>query len=169
MKDFFLTPRGDLSIINATNTSHKLEINFITTYSNALCLNFFTEDTSSLKAPKSGLTINFNTHILNHDKEIRVISGDDAMEQAIKIRLSSALGSIKENESIGSRLEEVVHKLVDSPGLNNKVISIIQEAIADIIPDAEIHLGSINSKYLNYSNGFIVTIKDGYRVMTLEI
>ena len=47
MKDLFLTPRGDLSIENIIDSKERLEINFITSKSNALRLNFFVEDTFS--------------------------------------------------------------------------------------------------------------------------
>lgn len=59
MKDFYLTPRGDLSISNITTDYKKLEINFITSFSNALCLNFFVEDTKQKDPKSSSININF--------------------------------------------------------------------------------------------------------------
>ena len=62
MKDLFLTPRGDLSIENIIDSKERLEINFITSKSNALRLNFFVEDTFSKNLPANSLAINFNSN-----------------------------------------------------------------------------------------------------------
>ena len=59
MKDFYLTPRGDLAINNITSDYRKLEVNFITSFSNALCLNFFVEDTKQKNPNSTSININF--------------------------------------------------------------------------------------------------------------
>ena len=60
MKDLFLTPRGDLAIRNISNDTKRLEINFITSKSNALRLNFYIEDTFQYKPSANSLSINFS-------------------------------------------------------------------------------------------------------------
>lgn len=169
MKDFYLTPRGDLSISNITTDYNKLEINFITSFSNALCLNFFIEDTKNNKFSSSSLKINFNIEKPNYDKEVKIISGDECIQQAIKIRLKSALGSIRENLEIGSSLEEIMHELVDNKNVINSLKKSIANAISDIIPNPTIIISQPKSKYINYSTGFNVIIIDNDKQYSINL
>lgn len=169
MKDFYLTPRGDLSISNISTDSNKLEISFITSYSNALCLNFFIEDTQYNKYNSTSLKINFNIEKPIYDKEFRIISGDECIQQAIKIRLKSALGSIRENLDIGSTLEELMHELVDNKNLVNSLKTAIANAIYDIIPNPTIIIEQPKSKYTNYSTGFNIVIIDNDKQYTINL
>lgn len=169
MKDLFLTPRGDLAITETVNQRSRLEINFLVTYSNALCIDFYIEDTYSNELPKNSLCINFNTKHLEYNKELRTITGNDALVQAIKIRIMSALGSIKGNENIGSRIEEVIHEFIDTPNLHNNLVKIIQEAISDIVPSSEVSINKLTSKYLDYSNCLEITIKEKDQIIKINI
>ena len=82
------------------------------------------------------------------------------MQQAIKIRLNSALGSIRENLDIGSTLEELIHELIDNKNLINSLKTCIANAIYDIIPNPTIVINEQKSKYVNYSTGLSVIIID---------
>lgn len=169
MKDFYLTPRGDLSISNINTDYNKLELNFVTSFSNALCLNFFIEDVLNNKFNSSALKINFNIEKPVYDKEIKVISGDECIQQAIKIRLKSALGSIRENTDIGSTLEELVHELVDNKNMVNSLKTSIANAIYDIIPNPTIIINQPKSKYVNYSTGFNIIIIDNDKQYSINL
>ena len=160
MKDLFLTPRGDLAIQNISDTKEQLEINFITSKSNALVINFFIEDTFEKERPSNSLLINFATEKPLNNKEVRVISGNAAIEQAIKIRLLSSLGSIQGNTGIGSKIETVIHNFIDRDTTLINLEKYIKEAISDIIYNPIIKISKINSKYLNYSNSLKVIIID---------
>lgn len=160
MKDFYLTPRGDLAINNITNEYKKLEVNFITSFSNALCLNFFIEDTMQKKPSSTSINITFKIDKPEYNKEIKIISGDEAIEQAIKIRLSSALGSIRGNVDIGSSLEAIMHELIDNESVVPSLKASIKNAISDIIPNPIIILEKPKSKYVSYNTSFKVIIID---------
>ena len=163
MKDFYLTPRGDLAINNITSDYRKLEVNFITSFSNALCLNFFVEDTKQKNPNSTSININFKIEKPEYDKEIKLVSGNEAIEQAIKIRLSSALNSIRGNENIGSNLEEYIHELIDNKSLASSLKASIKNAISDIIPNPVIMLEKPKSKYVSYNTSFKVVIIDNDR------
>ncbi|MGL4877944.1 hypothetical protein [Paraclostridium dentum] len=169
MKDFYLTPRGDLSIENVTNAHKRLELNFITSYSNALCLNFFIEDTYQSQTLPNALYINFDIYKPEYNKELRMISGNQALEQAVKIRLSSALGSLRGNKDIGSKIETVMHSFTDAKNTQIDLIAYIQEAIADIIPNAEIELSVPKTKYVDYSNSINIVIKDKDKKINISL
>lgn len=169
MKDLFLTPRGDLAIEYIADNKQRLEINFITSKSNALVLNFFIEDTFSKHRSANSLLLNFNVDIPEYNKEFRIVSGDLAMEQAIKIRLLSSLGSIKGNTDIGSKLETVVHNFIDKESTLLNLEKCIKEAISDIISNPIIKIEKLNGRYVDYSNALKITIIDNKNKYDIEI
>lgn len=169
MKDLFLTPRGDLAIENITNNHKRLELNFITSKSNALRLNFFLEDSYQNKPTSTSLCISFAIDKPEYNKELQMISGNSYMEQAIKIRLASALGSIEGNKNIGSKLELVIHELIDKPNTLLNLEKIIKEAISDIIPNAKVYIKKPTSKYIDYSTNLKVYIVDGDKKYNINI
>ena len=169
MKDLFLTPRGDLAIEDMSDSKQRLEINFITSKSNALRLNFFIEDTFSKIKSINSLLLNFKIDIPENNKELRLISGDLAMEQAIKIRLLSSLGSIRGNTDIGSKIETVIHNFIDKDATLTTLEKLIKEAISDIITNPIIKISKVNSKYTDYSETLKITIIDNKNNYNIEI
>lgn len=169
MKDLFLTPRGDLSVENISDSKQRLNINFITSRSNALRINFFIEDTFERDRTDTSLLINFDIEKIKNDKELRVISDDIAMEQAIKIRLFTALGSLKSNEDIGSKIESIIHEFIDKESTIENLKKYIRQAINDLIKDPTIRINKLGSKYIDYSNGFVITIIDKDKQYKIEI
>lgn len=169
MKDLFLTPRGDLAIEDMSDSKQRLEINFITSKSNALRLNFFIEDTFSKNKSINSLLLNFKIDIPENNKELRLISGDLAMEQAIKIRLLSSLGSIRGNTDIGSKIETVIHNFIDKDATLTTLEKLIKEAISDIITNPVIKISKVNSKYTDYSETLKITIIDNKNNYNIEI
>ena len=169
MKDLFLTPKGDLAIKDINNSQKRLEVNFITSKSNALGINFYIEDTSSLKAYKNSLSLSFSIDKPEYNKELEMISGDAYMEQAIKIRLLTSLGSLRGNTDIGSKLELVVHEFVDSSTTITSLEKIVKEAIYDLIPNAHVYISKPNSRYLDYSTTLKILIVDKDKKYNINI
>lgn len=169
MKDLFLTPRGDLAIEDISDNKQRLEINFLTSKSNALVVNFFIEDTFSKQRSANSLLLNFNIDVPKYNKEFRLVSGDLAMEQAIKIRLLSSLGSIKGNKDIGSKIETVVHNFIDKDTTMLNLEKCIQEAISDIISNPVIKIEKLNSRYTDYSNALKIIIIDNKKQYNIEL
>lgn len=169
MKDLFLTPRGDLAIKNISNNDKRLEINFFTSNSNALRLNFYIEDTSQYRPNANSLGINFSINKPEYNKEIETISGDAYIEQAIKIRLSTSLGSLDGNKDIGSKLELVMHEFVDAQTTYTNLEKIIKEAIYDLIPNAQISIRKPKTKYTDYSTNLIIVIVDNDKKYNISI
>ncbi len=169
MKDLFLTPRGDLAIEDISNEKEKLEINFITSKSNALVLKFFVEDTFSKQRNNNSLLLNFNIDVPTYNKELRMINGTQAMEQAIKIRLMSSLGSIAGNTDVGSKIETVIHSFIDKDSTSLKLEKIIKEAIKDLIADPIIKIQKTQTKYTDYSDTLKIIVIDKENIYYIEI
>ena len=169
MKDLFLTPRGDLAIKNVNDNNKRLEVNFITSKSNALRLNFYIEDTYTLKPSKNSLSLSFSINKPEYNKELEMVSGDAYMEQAVKIRLSTSLGSLRGNSDIGSKIELVIHEYVDAPNTITDLERIIKEAIYDLIPNATVYISKPKTKYIDYSTSLKVLIVDGDKKYNINI
>lgn len=169
MKDIFLTPRGDLAIEDIIDSKQRLEINFLTSKSNALRFNFFVEDTFEKQALPNSLQINFKTEKPINNKEVRMVTGNAAIEQAIKIRLLTALGSLRGNSDIGSKIELVIHQLIDNESTLLNLEKYIKQAIKDIISNPIIKISNVNSKYIDYSDKLKIVIIDKDVYYTVEI
>lgn len=159
MYDLMLTPNGDLAFEVSEQLKDSLQINFVTSKSNALSVNFYIDNLIDREI-NDGLVINFRVHKPLNNKTCREAVGQDFYEQCIKLRLESTIGTIKGNEDIGSRLELHKHNYVDSTSIESNIKKCVKEAIQDILPNANISIKKTKTAYLDYTNSFIVTIID---------
>lgn len=169
MKDLFLTSRGDFAIQDISNDKQQLEISFLTSKSNALILEFFIEDTFVSQEKDDTLNISFCVNTPQYNKKLKIVTDELAMEQAIRIRLLSSLGSIKGNTDIGSKLETIIHSFIDKDATFVQLQKIIKEAISDIIENPIIKIEKSESKYTDYSNTLKVTIIDKDETYNIKI
>lgn len=159
MYDLMLTPNGDLAFEESEQLKDSLQINFVTSKSKAMTINFFIDNFMD-KEQGNGLLVNFRVHKPLNNKTCRDAIGQDFYEQGIRLRLETTIGTIKGNEDIGSKLELYKHDYVDNNYLETNIIKCVKEAITDILPNAEITIQKTKTPYLNYTNSFIVTIVD---------
>lgn len=159
MYDLMLTNNGDIVFEISEQLKDSLTIDFVISQSNALMIDFFIDNFADNNIT-SGLEINFNIFKTLNNKSCREVIGQDYYEQAIRIRLDSAIGSIKGNEQIGSKLDLYKHEYIDSASLESNLKRIIKEAIVDILPNASITLSKAKTQYLDYTNSYVVNIID---------
>jgi phage baseplate assembly protein W len=159
MYDLLLTANGDIAFEVSEQLNDSLQLNFITSKSNALSLNFyidnFTDRTSS-----DGLSINFRVYKPNNNKTNMAATDAEFYEQAIRLRLETPLGSINGNRQLGSKIEMLKHEFIDKPGLDKQLKDIIKEAIQDILPNAIITIVKTKTPYMDYSSNLRVLISD---------
>lgn len=162
--DFALNDNGDIAFIQSSRKSEAFQLDFLIADSNSLRLDFFvnnTKEQSYLDGMIPGLIFNFYLDNIEYDKDILLLeSKEDIVFQQIKIRLNTALSTIKNNEALGSEIDNLKHRILNG---NDKdkyedVIDCIRNAIKDVLPNAEITVKKINTIYTDYSNSLIVTI-----------
>ena len=137
-----LNKNGDILFKQSDRYKSSLQFDFFVTQSNGLIFDFYIEQ-------------------LKDDKEIVCVDNEeDYIYQQIKIRLSSALGTIKENENIGSKLDLYKHTLINPEKDYDFTIieQCVRDALYDILPNAEITVSKNSTIYTDYSNSLIVTI-----------
>lgn len=164
MYDFMLNKNGDILFKQSDRYKSSLQFDFFITQSNGLIFDFYVDNAEPLKLLDDvhpGLQFDFYIEQLKEDKEIACIDNEeDYIYQQIKIRLSSALGTIRENENIGSKLDLYKHTLINPEKDYDFTIieQCVRDALYDILPNAEITVSKNSTIYTDYSNSLIVTI-----------
>ena len=163
MKDFLLNNNGDLSFSTSNALINSLEFNFFVSQSQALFLNIFIENYNGFKYLdnlKPEFIFNFEINVPDFNKDILLTkTKEDYNEQQIKIRLDSALNSIRENLDIGSDLDLYKHKIMLKNDTFDDIKESVINAINDIIPNPQIEINRISTIYLDYSNSLMIIIK----------
>lgn len=161
--DFKLNKKGDLLFEYSTRDSSSLQFDFFVSNTNGLIFDFYIDSPNYQKfLPdlEPGLIFKFFIDSPVHNKEICTIENDEYIEQQIKIRLTSALGSIRGNESIGSRLDDYRHMLLNPEKENDygEIIYCVEQAIADILPNATVEIFNKPGIYTDFTNSLIISI-----------
>ena len=74
--------------------------------------------------------------------------------------MSSALGTIKGNEGVGSTIDNYRHMLLnpDKQKPYTELIDCVRNAIKDILPNAKIDIYNKPSIYIDFTNSIIISI-----------
>ena len=162
--DFQLNENGDILFKQSDRSDSFLQFDFFIAKTNGLVFDFYIDvykQKEYLQDLKPGFVFEFCIDNPEENKEIVCIEDkNDYLYQQIKIRLSSALGTIKGNESLGSTLDNYRHMLLNPDKKKDyKDIEIcVREAIKDILPDAKITIYNTRSIYTDFTNGIIRSI-----------
>lgn len=160
MYDLFLTKNGDLSFLT-TNSLAKNEtftFNFHIARSDSLLFNFGIDNNIESRPKPNQLTFNFYLYKPKYDKIARTVTDYNFINQAIKIRLNTELGSITGNETLGSTIFDLMHSSIPADRLRNQIKEIVIKAISDILPNATVDVQLLNTDYLNYHDSIRIVI-----------
>lgn len=162
--DFQLNENGDILFKQSDRSDSFLQFDFFIAKSNGLVFDFYIDtyrQKEYLQDLKPGFVFEFCIDNPEENKEIVCIEDkNDYLYQQIKIRLSSALGTIKGNESLGSTLDNYRHILLNSDKKKDykDIEACVKEAIKDILPDAKITIYNTPSIYTDFTNSIIISI-----------
>lgn len=160
--DLFLTNTGDISF-TTTNTLSRPDLfiyNFHVATSESLLFNFnIVNNVEPVNA--NSFTYNFYIYTPKYDKSVKTVSKNTYIQQAIKIRLSTELGTIRENYDLGSDIYTYMHSDLSNSKLKPQMERLVKAAISDILPNASVTIYFLNTNYLNYHDSIkIVIIND---------
>lgn len=162
--DFQLNSNGDILFEESTRNDSALQFDFFVAPTNGLMFNFYIDNYESkefLDDLEPQLVFDFCIDNPENNKEILCIDNkDDYIYQQLKIRLSSALGTIRGNEDIGSTLDLHRHKLLNSDKGDDyaDLSNCVKNAISDILPHAEVRVMNKPSIYTDFTNSLVVYI-----------
>lgn len=162
--DFQLSENGDILFKQSNRSKEFLQFDFYVAKSNGLVFDFYI-DNYEIQQYLKDLTpqFEFEFYIDNpeNNKEIAYIDNkEDYLYQQIKIRLSSALGTIKGNENLGSTLDNYRHMLLnpDKQKDHNDIMICVKNAIEDILPNAQINIYNTPTIYTDFTNSIVIAI-----------
>ena len=162
--DFQLNENGDILFKQSDRSDSFLQFDFFVAKTNGLVFDFYIDTYESkeyLQDLKPSFVFEF--YIDNPDKNKEVVcieNKNDYLYQQIKIRLSSSLGTIKGNESLGSTLDNYRHMLLnpDKKQDYKDTETCVREAIKDILPNAQITIYNTPRIYTDFTNSIIISI-----------
>lgn len=131
MWDFKITNSGDLAFSNDI-FAETMTVRFVTAKYPSFLLCFKTEESSENKKSE-GFVVTFDTNKeLNLGNKFAGIKENDEIAQAIRIRVRSELGELKNNIGIGSTLLLHKHKKIDPKKTIEQIKSIVSDIVASI-------------------------------------
>lgn len=162
--DFQLNENGDILFKQSTRDKSSLQFDFYISKTNGMMFDFYVDsyDTNEYLYDLSPQFV-FNFCVDNPENNKEIVCIDNKKEylyQQIKIRLSSTLGTLKNNENIGSTLDNYRHMLLNpdkKKGYDN-IISCVRNAINDILPNAKIEVFNTPTIYTDFTNSIIISI-----------
>ena len=165
--DFKLDKFGDIYFKYSDREESSLQIDFFTPPTNGLLFDFYVDNYTSnpyLTDLEPLFSFSFYVDLPVYDKEIVSLENDEEyIYQQIRIRLSSALGSIKNNENIGSDIDRYRHLLLN-PSKESEFTEIkecVRKAIQDILPNASIQIIPKDTIFIDFTNSLIIAISKG--------
>ena len=162
MLDFMLTDSGDISFVQVENTDTEFQLDFFVSNNSALFLDFRVENYKDFEYISNlipGLVFNFTIDKINYDKEVVYnYDEEDYLYQQLKIRISTTLNTVLGNEDLGCDVEYYRHKSIDDN--INYILSSIETAVKDIMPNAIVTINKVNSGYYDYTDTLEITVSN---------
>lgn len=164
--DLFLTNNGDITFFKKPILSDDLcfEYSFYTAPTDSLCLNFYIEDAERTLSYPDCFIYNFYSFKPVYDKHCRTVSGDEYIQQVIRIRLSTELGTLRHNENIGSMIHTFVHSNLEQSKLLDAIAKEVKNVLIDVLPNCTVTVKIENTDYLNYHDSIQIVIKDNEKI-----
>lgn len=161
MVDLALNDNGDLVFIEESfDLKNKLNLKFIISKSDSLRLNFYINNIAKIKNNHNTLKLNFEINIPTYNKICETISDEEALEQAIKLRISTSLNSVKGNKEMGSSIEEFKHQNISEEKLFERLSNEISRCLEDILPNNRVTVSKYKTYYREFQNALKVTVID---------
>ncbi len=157
--DFLLTNKGDISFeVSDIEDSESFTFNFHYATSDSLLFNFFPEINGTKEREPGMLQFNFNTYTVLYDKKNKLISGDDFIKQSIKIALETELGTVRENDEVGSEIYKYRHMFMEEKSVITTIEKYATEAVHKIIPNSEVKVYLMKTDYYDFYNAIKISV-----------
>jgi phage baseplate assembly protein W len=170
MMDLALSATGDIMFMKKPYMTNRLKVSFVATKAKAMKVSFAVIDTMPEQRSANGIKISFDVVRLQNDKEAILLYDENAKAQGIKIRLLTALGEINGKPNTGSKLELVKHKQLFDPKTKADIISIVKNALSDIMPNIDVRVAPVVDRSNGYDQKMVVYIyEDGLLAFKYEV
>lgn len=159
-RDIFLTRNGDFafSTVDTLNKNETFEFTFHIATSESLMFNFNILNKVPEEIHPNRLVFDFYVYEPKYDKSAKVVQDSDFINQAIKLRLDTELGTVRGNENLGCELHTLMHSNIPNNKLKSKIEAMVRNALMDVLPNATIEIQFLNTDYLNYHDSIRIVI-----------
>lgn len=158
MIDLALNDNGDIIFEENEGFEESLLLNFIVSNSSSLQLSLYIDNRTSDEYESNVLQLNILLDVPRYNKEIQTISNEEFYEQAIKLRISTALNSVAGNLDMGSKVESFKHRTITEKRLFEYLEQEIKRCLNDIIPNADIKIEKQKTYYREFYNALKITV-----------
>lgn len=158
MIDLVLNDNGDIIFEENEGYEESLLLNFIVSNSSSLQLSFYVDNRDEQEYKSNVLQLNVLLDIPKYNKEVQTISNEEFYEQAIKLRISTALNSVSGNLDMGSKVESFKHRMITEKKLFEYLEQEIRRCLSDIIPNADIKIEKHKTYYREFYNALKITV-----------
>lgn len=164
--DLYLTNTGDISFLmmDTKNVDEKLEFVFYVAPSESLLFNFNIINKNYEEIIPNSLTFTFNSYENPYRYNTKIVTDYTYMKQAIKLRIETELGTVVQNESLGSDVFNFMHSNMSNNRLETDIKRAIEKAIFDILPNATVEVYFLNTDYLNYHDSIRIVITNNEEI-----
>lgn len=170
MIDLALNAKGDLLFVKPDSKIKPLKVSFYLAKKKAIKIDFLIDDSNKIEGSSNSLSMKFNVDDKISKASPLILSDNMAKIQSIKIRLATALGEIKGDPTIGSRLELARHKEIYLESVINEIIQTVKESISDVLPSAEVKAKPVIKKNNTYKQCVEIYIyNEGYLIFKYDI
>lgn len=170
MKDFMITPYGDLMFTETNTESRSLCISFYKSNSSVLRISFDTYSYEEIQPSNNALTISFDLNEIKNNKRVSIVSDETCLVQQILMRLQTSLGELSLRSDIGSRLEVVMHQNIMDKKVQDNIKKLVLESIKDLLSDPVIKVTPLIDKSDGYEQCVSLKIyQDGSLLLNYEM
>lgn len=155
MTDFLISSTGDLVFSDTKRGEEKLTISFYKSNTAPLKVNMEFYNRDEIESAEGSFTIYFDFNKIEENKRVPLAKKDSYIIQQIQMRLMTSLGELKNRSEIGSIMETVMHKNINDRKVQEKVKSIVADAISDLVEDCTIK----TVPFISTDNGYKQCLK----------
>lgn len=158
--DIYLTDSGDFAIASSdvNINKNKFEYIFHIAPSDSLLFNFNIENNIKPTRHMNQLDYNFYVYTPKYDKIAIAITDKEYIQQAIKIRLDTELGTIRGNEDIGTDIYTLIHNDHTNTKLRKQLCEKVKAAISDVLTNCTVSIQLLQLEYLDYHDSVRIVI-----------
>lgn len=166
MFDLAITESGDLMFLEEDKKEKDFKVTFNISAGKTLKLSFKVDNSSTIqKRTNEDLVVSFKIRNKVNNKKALTVSNNNALIQAIRIRLLTSIGEIKIRPEFGSKLELVKHRPLYDKKVQITAAEYIKDAISDILPSATIKVKPVINHNMNYSQCLCAYIYKGDKMI----
>lgn len=136
MFDLKIDQNGDLTLVKNEVKGARVKVEFYLTTSKAIKVNFELEGFSSKHRGQVQVSFDIDNH--QDIYKFETVNDLNGLKQACDIRIKTELGDMRNNQTIGSKMQSLIHQPLFNTFVIKSAEEAVKDALTDILPNAQI-------------------------------